>query len=247
VSLATDVVAVIASQSSGVAMSNVFAFVPARGGSTGIIQKNIQPLLDQPLLAYTLQAARSSAVVDAVYVSSDDDQILSMAHYYGAERIKRDPHLARDDSPLDPVVAEFIQRVKPAGKDIIILLQPTSPLRTSKHIIEALAEYRDFPCCRCLISVYEISNKYMRAYVGGGEFLNLLVGEHASFIRRDVLPSLYMPNGAISIFKVDDFLREESIPDNYLVPYLMSEAESLEVQTVADIQNAEGYLRSNRK
>lgn len=224
-------------------MPNVFAFVPARGGSTGIIQKNIQPLLDQPLLAYTLQAARSSAVVDAVYVSSDDDQILSMAHYYGAERIKRDPHLARDDSPLDPVVAEFIHRVKPAGKDIIILLQPTSPLRTSKHIIEALAEYRDFPCCHCLISVYEISNKYMRAYVGGGEFLNLLTGEHTGFIYRESLPSLYMPNGAISIFKVDDFLRENTIPRTHLIPYLMSEIESLKIQTEDDIRRAEDYLR----
>lgn len=227
-------------------MSNVFALVPARGGSSGIIQKNIQPLLDQPLLAYTLQAAGSSAVVNAVYVSSDDDQILSMAHYYGAERIKRDSHIARDDSPLDPVVAEFIHRVKPDGKDIIILLQPTSPLRNSKHIIEALAEYRDFPCCRCLVSVYEINNKYMHAYVGGGEFLNRLAGEHASFILRDVLPSLYMPNGAISIFKVDDFLREELIPDNHLVPYLMSKAESLEIKTLADIQCAEEYLRNLR-
>lgn len=225
-------------------MSNVFALVPARGGSTGIIQKNIQPLLDQPLLAYTLRAAQKSGVVDAVYVSSDDDQILAMAHYYGAERIKRDYHFARDDSPLDPVVAEFIHRIKPAGKDIIILLQPTSPLRQAKHIVEALAEYRDFPCCRRLISVYEISNKYMRAYVGGGEFLNLLAGEHTSLIHREDLPSLYLPNGAISIFKVDDFLREELIPCSHLIPYLMSEIDSLEIRTEEDIQLAEAYLRA---
>lgn len=227
-------------------MSNVFALVPARGGSTGIIQKNIQPLLDQPLLAYTLQAAQKSGVVDAVYVSSDDDQILAMAHYYGAERIKRDYHFARDDSPLDPVVAEFIHRVKPAGKDIIILLQPTSPLRQAKHIVEALAEYRDFPCCRRLISVYEISNKFMRAYVGGGEFLNLLAGEHTSLIHREDLPSLYLPNGAISIFKVDDFLREEVIPRSHLIPYLMQEKESLEIRTEDDIRLAEGYLKAKQ-
>lgn len=227
-------------------MSNVFALVPARGGSTGIIQKNIQPLLDQPLLAYTLQAAQKSGVVDAVYVSSDDDQILAMAHYYGAERIKRDYHFARDDSPLDPVVAEFIHRVKPAGKDIIILLQPTSPLRQAKHIVEALAEYRDFPCCRRLISVYEISNKFMRAYVGGGEFLNLLAGEHTSLIHREDLPSLYLPNGAISIFKVDDFLREEVIPRSHLIPYLMQEKESVEIRTEDDIRLAEDYLKAKQ-
>ena len=225
-------------------MSNVFALIPARGGSTGIIQKNIQPLLDQPLLAYTIIAAQKSGVVDAVYVSSDDDQILAMAHYYGDERIKRDYHFARDDSPLDPVVAEFIHRVKPAGKDTIILLQPTSPLRQAKHIVEALAEYRDFPCCRRLISVYEISNKYMRAYVGGGEFLHLLAGEHTSLILREDLPSLYLPNGAISIFKVDDFLREEIIPRSHLIPYLMPEKESLEIRNEEDIRQAEAYLRA---
>lgn len=225
-------------------MSNVFALIPARGGSTGIIQKNIQPLLDQPLLVYSLQAAQKSGVVDVVYVSSDDDQILAVAHYYGAERIKRDYHFARDDSPLDPVVAEFIHRVKPAGKDIIILLQPTSPLRTARHIAEALAEYRDFPCCKRLISVCEISNKYMRSYVGGGEFLHLLAGEHTSLMSREDLPSLYLPNGAISIFKVDDFLREEAMPRSHLIPYLMPENESLEIHTEDDIRQAEGYLRA---
>ncbi len=223
-------------------MSNIFALIPARGGSTGIIQKNIQPLLDQPLLAYTIQAAQQSGVVNQVYVSSDDDQILSMAHYYGAERIKRDYHFARDDSPLDPVVAEFIHRVKPAGKDVIVLLQPTSPLRNGTHIAEALAEYRDFPCCHRLLSVYEIDNKYTRAYVGGGEFLHLLAGEHTSLIHREDLPSLYLPNGAISIFSVDDFLREEAIPNSNLVPYLMTEEASLEIRSEEDLRRAEEYL-----
>lgn len=223
-------------------MPNVFALVPARGGSKGILQKNIVPLVDQPLLAYTLKAAQESGVVDSVYVSSDDDQILSVAHYYGAERIKRDPHLARDESPIDPVVAEFIHRLKLAGKDIIILLLPTSPLRTAVHIREALAEFRDFPTCRSLISVCEINNQLMKAYVGGGEFLQPLAGAHSSYMRRQDLPSLYMPNGAISIFKVDEFMREEKIPRTHEIPYLMSDYDSLDVDTPADLLVAEKRL-----
>lgn len=228
-------------------MSSVFGFIPARGGSTGIIQKNIQPLLDQPLLAYSLQAAKASGVIDRLYVSSDDDQILTMAHYYGAERLKRDPHLATDDAPLDPVVAEFIHREKLNGKDIIVMLPPTSPLRNGHHIAEALAEFRDIPCCRCLISVYEINNAYMRAYVGGGEFLQLLAGERSALIRREDLPSLYMPNGAITIFKVDDFLRDKTIPTTHLVPYLMTEIDSLEIRSPEDIERAENCLRQRRQ
>jgi len=223
-------------------MPNVFALVPARGGSKSILQKNIVPLVDQPLLAYTLKAAQESGVVDSVYVSSDDDQILSVAHYYGAERIKRDPHLARDESPIDPVVAEFIHRLKLGGKDIIILLLPTSPLRTAVHIREALAEFRDFPTCRSLISVCEINNQLMKAYVGGGEFLQPLAGAHSSYMRRQDLPSLYMPNGAISIFKVDEFMREEKIPRTHEIPYLMSDYDSLDVDTPADLLVAEQRL-----
>jgi CMP-N,N'-diacetyllegionaminic acid synthase len=223
-------------------MSNVFALVPARGGSKGILQKNIVPLLDQPLLAYTLKAAQESGVIDLIYVSSDDDQILSVAHYYGAERFKRDPHLARDETLVDPVVAEFIHRIKPAGKDIIILLLPTSPLRTAVHIREALAEFRDFPTCRSLISVCEINNQLMKAYVGGGEFLQPLAGAHSSYMRRQDLPSLYMPNGAISIFKVDDFMREEMIPRTHEIPYLMSEYDSLDIDTPDDLLIAEQRL-----
>lgn len=223
-------------------MPNVFALVPARGGSKGILQKNIAPLADQPLLAYTLQAAQVSEVIDKTYVSSDDDQILAVAHYYGAERIKRDPNIARDESLIDPVVAEFIQRIKPAGKDIIVLLLPTSPLRTAVHIREALAEFRDFPTCHSLISVYEVNNQLMKAYVGGGEFLHPLAGEHSSYLRRQDLPSLYMPNGAITIFKVDDFLREEIIPRTHEIPYLMSERDSLDVDTPEDLERAENYF-----
>lgn len=227
-------------------MPKVFALVPARGGSKGIPQKNIAPLLDQPLIAYTLLAAKASGVMDHIYVSSDDDQILSVAHYYGVERLKRDPHLARDESPTDPVISEFIHRIKPANKDIIVLLQPTSPLRTAEHICDALAEFRDFPTCHSLISVYEISNKYMKAYVGGGEFLHPLAGEHTSYTRRQDLPSLYMPNGAIYIFKVEDFLREEKIPRTHIIPYLMSDEDSLDIDTPNDLIAAAERL-SERK
>lgn len=223
-------------------MPNTFALVPARGRSKGIPQKNIAPLNDQPLIAYTLKAAAASGVIDALYVSSDDDQILSVAHYYGAQRLKRDPHLARDDAPIDLVVAEFIHREKLAGKDIVVLLPPTSPLRTATHIAEALAEFRDFPTCRSLVSVYEINSQLIKAYVGGGEFLQPLASAHSSYMCRQDLPSLYMPNGAISIFKVDDFLREERIPRTHEIPYLMSLSDSLEITSSGDIALAEQRL-----
>jgi CMP-N,N'-diacetyllegionaminic acid synthase len=82
----------------------------------------------------------------------------------------------------------------------------------------------------------------MKAYVGGGEFLQPLAGAHSSYMRRQDLPSLYMPNGAISIFKVDDFMREEKIPRTHEIPYLMSDYDSIDVDTPADLQIAEQRL-----
>lgn len=223
-------------------MNTVVALIPARGGSKGIKHKNIVDLASKPLLAYSIDAALESGVINRVYVSSDDDNILSVAKHYGAELIKRDPSLARDESPTDPAITEFIEKAQLQPKDIIVLLQPTSPLRTAQHIREALAEYRDFPTCRSLISVYELNNKYLKAYVGGGEFLHPVAGEHTSYTRRQDLPSLYMPNGALYIFSVAEFMREEKIPRTHIIPYLMSETESLDIDTPEDLQLAEQRL-----
>lgn len=225
-------------------MANVIALIPARGGSKGIKYKNIVTLGDKPLLAYSIQAAVESGVINHIYVSSDDDNILSVAKEYGAEVIKRDAALARDESPTDPVITECIHKANLAPKDIIVLLQPTSPLRTAQHIREALAEYRDFPTCHSLISVYELNNKYLKAYVGGGEFLHPVAGEHTSYTRRQDLPSLYMPNGALYIFSVAEFMREEKIPRTHIIPYLMSEAESLDIDTPDDLAVAAQQLQA---
>lgn len=224
-------------------MSKVIAIIPARGGSKGIKNKNIIPLLDKPLMAYSIEAAQESAVVDEIYVSSDSAEILAVAREYGAKAIERDPSLALDETPTDPVITEFILKANLESKDIILLLQPTSPLRTAQHIREALAEFRDFPGCYCLIGVYEINNKYLKAYIGGGEFLRPVGGEHTSYTRRQDLPSLYMPNGAIYIFTVGDFLREEKIPRSHTIPYLMSVNDSMDIDTPEDLAIAEQRLK----
>ncbi len=223
-------------------MSKVFALVPARGGSKGIKQKNLAPLLGKPLIAYSIAAARNSQVIDAIYVSSDDEAILAVGSDLGAAAIKRDPALAQDTSPTDPVIGEFIEREHLAPEDIIILLQPTSPLRTAEHIREAHAQYRARPDCRSLISVYEIDNKILKAYLGGGDFLAPLAGANTSYTRRQDLPPVFMPNGALYIFSVAEFLRENKIPRSQIIPYHMSEADSLDIDIPSDLVAAETAL-----
>jgi CMP-N,N'-diacetyllegionaminic acid synthase len=223
-------------------MSKVLALIPARGGSKGIKQKNLAPLLGKPLIAYSIAAAQTSQVIDAIYVSSDDEAILAAGNNLGAAPIKRDPALAQDTSPTDPVIGEFIEREHLAAEDIIVLLQPTSPLRTAEHIREALIKYRTHPECRSLISVYEIDNKILKAYLGGGEFLAPIAGANTSYTRRQDLPPVFMPNGALYIFNVAEFLRENKIPRTQIIPYLMSTADSLDIDIPSDLVAAEAAL-----
>lgn len=223
-------------------MANVIALIPARGGSKGIKHKNITPLVGKPLLSYSIQAAHNSGVIDRVYASSDDDAILSVASAWGADVIKRDPALAQDESPTDPVILEFINKAHLAARDIVVLLQPTSPLRTAKHISEALEQYLQHPECRSLISVHEINNKYLKAYIGGNDFLQPVADKHMAYTRRQDLPALYMPNGALYIFSVAEFMREEKIPRSHMIPYLMDDVASLDIDTPQDLAAAAHYL-----
>ncbi len=119
----------------------IIAIIPARGGSKGILRKNIRPLAGRPLLAYSVDAAKQSTYVDRVFVSTEDAEIAEVAEAVGAEVIVRPQEFAQDQSPTLPVlthVLDVLQQKENFIPDLIITLQATSPLRTAAHIDEAL-------------------------------------------------------------------------------------------------------------
>ena len=125
--------------------NNILAIIPARGGSKGIPRKNIKNLNGKPLLEYTVDAINKCKLIDRAILSTDDDEIINIGSKLGLEvPFKRPLNLAQDDTPALPVIKhalnalEDIDGYKP---DVIIILQPTSPLRTNKHISEALNLY----------------------------------------------------------------------------------------------------------
>ena len=121
------------------------AIIPARGGSKGLPNKNILPLNGLPLIAWTIQQAKSVAKIDHVVVSTDDQKIAEIALSYGAEvPFIRPAELAMDETPTEPVMLhalEFYRENKNYIPNAIILLQPTSPIRRPKSITEALNEF----------------------------------------------------------------------------------------------------------
>jgi len=222
-------------------MSEVIALIPARSGSKGLTDKNIRLLNGKPLLAYTIDAAHSSGVFNEVVVSSDSDEILSLADNFGANSHRRDPEFAQDDSEMDPVIQEFIEHRQLNSDAIIILLQPTSPLREGKHIAEAYQWFLE-STCDSVVSVYTITSKFLKAYTQEDNFLSPICDIETAYTRRQDLPTVFMPNGAIYIFRVGSFNKENKIPRQRSVPFVMLEESSQDIDTERDLASCSRYL-----
>jgi len=116
----------------------ILALIPARGGSKGIPRKNLRPLLGKPLLAWSIEAAKNSKLVDVIAVSTEDPEIAAVARRYGAEVIDRPKELASDEADTLPVLQHALQS-RPA--DTLVLLQPTSPVRDAGLIDRCIEQF----------------------------------------------------------------------------------------------------------
>lgn len=135
----------------------VLAIIPARGGSKGLPRKNIRPLNGKPLIAYTIEESKKSEYINRIVVSTEDKEIAEVSNKYGAKIIKRPLELAKDNTPTIDVVLHTLDDLKNNEPDIIVLLQPTSPLRTSQDIDNAIKSFIEQDC-DSVVSVCEIEH-----------------------------------------------------------------------------------------
>ncbi len=121
---------------------NILGIIPVRGGSKGIPRKNIRPLAGKPLVAYTIEAALNSKLINKVVVSTEDSEIADVSKNFGAEVIKRPENLAQDETKTAPVLLQVINELKANDyvPDIVVLLQATCPMRDEIVIDGALKE-----------------------------------------------------------------------------------------------------------
>jgi len=223
----------------------VFALIPARGGSKGVRRKNLHIVVGKPLLEYTVTAAQGATFIDRTFVSSEDTEILTVAATLGAEPLYRPVDFATDEASAADVVALFINSLPEElrQKDpCIVYLQPTSPLRTSEHIDAALRLMLELNKST-LLSVTELTLSPYKAFkIDESGQLQSLFDEKLSNCRRQDLPATYRPNGAIYVFRVSDFLARGGFPSNGSVPFVMSEPESVDIDTEEDILLVEQLL-----
>lgn len=232
---------------SGVEVLNrpVLGLIPARGGSKGVPGKNLVLLRGKPLLDYTLEAALDTRGINQIWVSSDDSKILAAAVARGVHALMRPSELATDTATAMQVVDHWISTLDKSLKavdPVVIYLQPTSPLRTAAHIEEAL-ELLARTGANSLLSVMEMEKSPYKAFtVDGAGRLSALFDERLSNQRRQDLPKAFLPNGAIYIFTISAYLERGGFPSNGSIPYVMSQRDSIDIDTFTDLEVATRYL-----
>jgi len=219
----------------------ILAIIPARGGSKRLPRKNILNLNGKPLIRWSIEAGLKSKYIDKVVVTSDDAEILGIAESSGVSVINRPVELASDTSTTFDAIKHTINNVN--NYNYIVLLQPTSPLRTAQHIDEAI-EILFERSADAVVSVCEVDHSPL--------WSNTLPNNDnmSNFIRNDVLNKrsqdlevYYRLNGAIYICDVNRLLQEERflLKEN-IFAYKMDKSVSIDIDEEIDLKIAQALF-----
>jgi CMP-N,N'-diacetyllegionaminic acid synthase len=223
------------------------ALIPARGGSKGLPGKNVRLLAGKPLIQHTIVAALQCPLVDTVTVSTDDAAIRQASEAAGATVLERPAKLATDTASTMDVVRHFLDEYREKHgnwPESLVLLQPTSPLRTMAHLSEALKQYASLPQPASLVSVSPAKPISWQGSVDeSGQF-----AFHQSLDlsrNRQAEAQNYILNGAIYVSSPQRFYNGElTAPD--LSAYVMTPEASIDIDTLFDFELAEFILQRQR-
>lgn len=222
----------------------VLAIVPARMGSKRLKNKNIRPLIHKPLIGWTLDAANQSKYIDNVFVSTDSKIISDVALTYGVMcPFLRPEHLANDTAATNDVVKHVVEYLESMNDlyDYIILLQPTSPLRTTQDIDNALSK----------INSHDMDTLVSMSLCAHSPLLMNVLNESESLdgflrvennIRSQDMPSFYRINGAIYIFKRNYVGNLSGIYNEKGIAFISEPGSDVDIDTIEDFEYAEYLL-----
>lgn len=230
-------------------MKPVLGLIPARAGSKEIPGKNMRLLAGRPLLFYTADAAQRSGVIDRLVLSTDSEEIAEVGRSLGVEvPFIRPSELATDAAPMLPVVQHAVRQLEAAGwkPEVVVVLQPTAPLRTPEHIQRAL-EMLELTGADSIVSVVQVPHQYSPEYVmriESGRLVNYLK-ESASVTRRQDTEATYSRDGTVYAVKRDVVLEEDSLYGEDCRPLVLSPDESVNLDTHEDWAAAERKMATS--
>lgn len=213
----------------------VLAVIPARGGSKGVPRKNIRVIAGKPLIAWTIEEARKSAYIDLTILSSDDEEIISIARQWNCEvPFIRPAELAQDHiSGIEPVL-HALQAI-PEKYDYVVLLQPTSPLRLAEDIDGCLEKCVSQNAPVCVTVTIPDKSPYWMYYLDNKERLCPVIQQESTDLLRQHVKRVYALNGAVYVAETTWFMINRNFISDETVAYVMPKIRSMDIDTEWDL------------
>lgn len=218
--------------------SNALIVIPARGGSKGVPRKNLRPLKGRPLIYYSIKAALSVVGNPRVVVTTDDEEIALFARRFGAEILMRPLELSDDSVTMDPVIVHAVEESEKRWSecyDVVITVQPTSPLVVGKDIEEVLAMFAADGTVETVMTA--VDDRHLRWRVQDGRN----VPDYEKRVNRQQLPPIFRETGAVIACRRGVLATGTRIGSNIKL-YLMDESRSIDIDTIQDIWLCEQIL-----
>jgi len=231
-------------------MANVLGIVPARGGSKAIADKNIADVCGRPLIAYTLEAARAAVGITRTIVTTDAPAIADIAGQYGADvPFMRPAELAMDDTPTLPVLIhalDWLAEHESYEPDVLVLLQPTSPLRTAADIDAAVGLLDHEADAVVSVSPAATHPALVRRVTDDGHLLPYAEGIELPTRRQDAPPA-YAINGAIYVIRPDVLRSRLTWYTENTLAYVMPAERAMDVDESFDLELLRALLAARKR
>lgn len=229
---------------------NIVIIIPARGGSKGLRDKNIKPLLGKPLLYYTIDAARESKLADRIIISTEDKNISKVSREYGIEVVNRPIEYSTDDAPIELAlrhVIKYLERNENYFADVVVLLQANVPIRKKGQIDNVIRKLIDTKV-DSVVTVVEITKRpeFMKKITKGDKIIHLT--KTKKITRQEYKDKLYVLDGAVLAIKRDVLMKTENLTGAHV--YLGEDISciiqkpkyAIEIDEQFDFDVAEGLL-----
>lgn len=222
---------------------SALAVIPARSGSKSLPGKNVRLFHGRPLLHWSISAARESGVAERIIVSTDDEEIATIARAGGAEvPFLRPAALAQDDSPMLDVMLDLLTRLESVPENVL-LLQPTSPLRNADDLRRAAALLADADAVVSVTAAKHHPQWLQRISPEG--LLEPFTREPAPACRQD-LPKVYALNGALYLVRTTALRAERTFRPARTLAYEMPAERSVDIDSELDWRLAELVFSSHQ-
>jgi len=222
---------------------NILAIIPARRGSKGVLKKNIRSIARKPLIEHTIISAKKSRKIDKIILSTDSKKIAKIAKDMDIEApFLRPKKISKDVSPAIDYVKhtlKFLEIKQSYIPDIILILQPTSPIRKVGLIDNSISLLRKSKAS-CVMTVTEVkTHPYLSFWYPRKQFLKPFKPNFQKFNRRQKFPTIYYPTGTVYTFWYETIKKYDSVYGPKIKPIIINYEDSIDIDTVFDLFIAE--------